>query len=109
MTTSIAEVKKLLKGISSLSDPLFDTLASDSRIGVQKALKARQKAIQAQVDEDLRLEGMLIYERELYKQGFKAIAGIDEVGRGPLAGPVVAVCVVLPKTAKLDTSMIPKK
>ncbi|MBA3014527.1 MAG: ribonuclease HII [Proteobacteria bacterium] len=37
------------------------------------------------------------FERELYRQGFRAIAGTDEVGRGPLAGPVVAACVILPR------------
>lgn len=36
------------------------------------------------------------YENELYKKGLKYIAGVDEVGRGPLIGPVVAACVVLP-------------
>ena len=40
---------------------------------------------------------MLKYERELYKDGIEFIAGIDEVGRGPLVGPVVTACVVLPK------------
>lgn len=40
---------------------------------------------------------MLTYEKALYQKGFQAIAGIDEVGRGPLAGPVVAACVILPK------------
>lgn len=35
------------------------------------------------------------YERELYKNGIKYIAGVDEVGRGPLIGPVVSACVVL--------------
>lgn len=40
---------------------------------------------------------MLEYENELYKKGIKLIAGIDEVGRGPLVGPVVAACVILPK------------
>lgn len=39
---------------------------------------------------------MLEYESELYKEGIKLIAGIDEVGRGPLYGPVVAACVVMP-------------
>ena len=43
-----------------------------------------------------RLEEMSIYEKELYSEGKNVIGGIDEVGRGPLAGPVVAACVVLP-------------
>ena len=43
---------------------------------------------------------MLRYEKELYKQGYQAIGGIDEVGRGPLAGPVVTACVILPKIVK---------
>lgn len=37
------------------------------------------------------------YERALYKEGIEFIAGVDEVGRGPLVGPVVTACVVLPK------------
>ena len=36
------------------------------------------------------------YERKLARQGFKLIAGVDEVGRGPLAGPIVAAAVILP-------------
>ena len=42
------------------------------------------------------------YERELYKKGINLIGGVDEVGRGPLVGPVVTCCVVLPKNYKLD-------
>lgn len=45
----------------------------------------------------LRLEEMKEFERNLYSQGYEFIAGVDEVGRGPLAGPVVAAAVVLPK------------
>ena len=56
---------------------------------------------------------MLRYEKELYQQGYQAIAGIDEVGRGPLAGPVVTACVILPKNCKIkhlnDSKKIPKK
>lgn len=37
------------------------------------------------------------HERTLYNQGFSCVAGLDEAGRGPLAGPVVAACVVLPR------------
>jgi len=64
------------------------------------------------VDEDLRLEKMLAYEKELYTQGIHLIAGVDEVGRGPLAGPVVAAAVILPKACKIpglnDSKKIPK-
>ena len=42
------------------------------------------------------------YENELYEQGIKFIGGVDEVGRGPLIGPVVTACVVLPKDFKLE-------
>lgn len=42
------------------------------------------------------------YEKELWEQGINYIAGVDEVGRGPLIGPVVTACVILPKDFKLD-------
>ena len=41
------------------------------------------------------------YERELRKQGITLIAGVDEVGRGPLVGPVVTACVILPEKFEL--------
>ncbi|MCQ2406871.1 MAG: ribonuclease HII [Oscillospiraceae bacterium] len=49
----------------------------------------------------LRLEEMLRCERELWAQGMDYIAGVDEVGRGPLAGPVVTAAVILPKDFSL--------
>jgi ribonuclease HII len=45
---------------------------------------------------------MRLYEREVYRRGFRLISGIDEAGRGPLAGPVVAAAVVLPKRVNLS-------
>ncbi|MEE8369797.1 MAG: ribonuclease HII, partial [Dehalococcoidia bacterium] len=41
-------------------------------------------------------------ERTIWRQGFRLIAGVDEVGRGPLAGPVAAGAVILPVDARLD-------
>ena len=43
-----------------------------------------------------------MYEKELFNEGYNIIAGVDEVGRGPLIGPVVTACVVLPKNFKLE-------
>lgn len=43
-----------------------------------------------------------IYERELREKGIKLIAGVDEVGRGPLVGPVVTACVILPEKFNLE-------
>ncbi len=49
-------------------------------------------------DEELqRLKNMLEIENNLYNQGYKYICGVDEAGRGPLCGPVVAAAVILPK------------
>ena len=45
---------------------------------------------------------MWFYETEIGNQGYKSIAGIDEAGRGPLAGPVVAASVILPKKCRIE-------
>ena len=109
---TIKEVKEQLAGIQRLDDPLLTELEQDSRSGVIQAIAKRKKEIQKRLDEDERLEGMLAYEKELYTQGIQLIAGVDEVGRGPLAGPVVAAAVILPKACKIpglnDSKKIPK-
>lgn len=109
---TIKEVKERLAMIDELDHPLFEELILDGRAGVQAAISKRKRELQKQVDEDLRLEKMLAYEKELYAQGIDLIAGVDEVGRGPLAGPVVAAAVILPKACKIpglnDSKKIPK-
>ena len=109
---TIKEVKERLAMIDELDHPLFEELILDGRAGVKAAISKRKRELQKQVDEDLRLEKMLAYEKELYAQGIDLIAGVDEVGRGPLAGPVVAAAVILPKACKIpglnDSKKIPK-
>ena len=109
---TIKEVIERLAMIDELDHPLFEELILDGRAGVQAAISKRKRELQKQVDEDLRLEKMLAYEKELYTQGIQLIAGVDEVGRGPLAGPVVAAAVILPKACKIpglnDSKKIPK-
>ena len=109
---TIKEIKEQLANIQRLDDPLLTELEQDSRSGVIQAIAKRKKEIQKRLDEDERLEGMLAYEKECYARGMELIAGVDEVGRGPLAGPVVAAAVILPKACKIpglnDSKKIPK-
>ena len=109
---TIKEIKEQLANIQRLDDPLLAELEQDSRSGVIQAIAKRKREIQKRIDEDERLEGMLTYEKECYARGMELIAGVDEVGRGPLAGPVVAAAVILPKACKIpglnDSKKIPK-
>ena len=109
---TIKEVKEQLATLTDLDDHRWTSFEEDSRSGVQTAIKQRRKAILAEIAEEERLEMMLSYEKSLYAQGVELIAGVDEVGRGPLAGPVVAAAVILPKLCKIkglnDSKKIPK-
>ncbi|HFI0003848.1 TPA: ribonuclease HII [Streptococcus suis] len=109
---TIKEVTALLAQVDNLDSPVWANLAQDNRTGIQAAIKKRQKELEKEAAEDARLEAMLFYEKALYENGVELIAGIDEVGRGPLAGPVVAAAVILPKGCKIrylnDSKKIPK-
>lgn len=80
-------------------DTLCEHYSLDERSGVQALIKRWQREKIKITAEDERLEQMLYYERK-YPQ-FEYICGIDEAGRGPLAGPVVAGAVILPKDLKI--------
>ena len=60
---TIKEIKEELEKIRELESPLFQKFEKDSRAGVQKEIQKRKKAIQVEMDEELRLEGMLKYEK----------------------------------------------
>lgn len=94
---SIAEIKEVLATVTEPNDPLLAELRLDSRKGVQTQLKRWQAQYEKMQSSIQHHALMLTYEKELRTEGFLMIAGIDEVGRGPLAGPVVAAAVILPE------------
>lgn len=78
---------------------LCEKYANDSRSGVQSLILKCKKQEEKLCEERKRLCQMRQYEDQ-YKE-YQYICGIDEVGRGPLAGPVVAGAVILPKTCEI--------
>lgn len=75
---------------------LCDAYQGDRRPGVQAAVAAGRARHNSVADEALRLEGLYRLENDLRARGFASIAGIDEVGRGALAGPLTVGAVILP-------------
>lgn len=76
---------------------LINLYINDERTGVKKLIEKARKRIENHNKELKRLYDMMRLENIAYSKGKKRIAGFDEVGRGPLAGPVVTASVILPK------------
>ncbi|WP_281358121.1 ribonuclease HII [Bacillus haikouensis] len=93
---SVNEIK-LLAAKMSEDDPLLKKLKKDNRKGVQKIIEQYNRNLQRLKKEKDDFSNLTILENKIVRQGYSAIAGIDEVGRGPLAGPVVAAAVILPQ------------
>lgn len=93
---SIKEIKEKLNNITTHDDEFIVVLKEDQRKSAQEALRIWEKKQAKQVELEKRAYELLAYEREALSKGYQVIAGIDEVGRGPLAGPVVAAAVILP-------------
>ncbi|MGE5700907.1 MAG: ribonuclease HII [Clostridia bacterium] len=94
---SITEIRAELERHEELPTELLEMLQSDTRKGVIQLLKQHQQRETKRLQLLARWQEMSRYEREQRIAGKRYIAGIDEVGRGPLAGPVVACAVVLPE------------
>lgn len=91
---SIREVEEIMK--SEPSEEFLELCAQDPRQGIRRLVVRHNKHDQEQREEKQRIEGLLQEEKELWRKGFLYIAGLDEVGRGPLAGPVMAAACILP-------------
>lgn len=93
---TIKDIKNNLQEIHSLNDPIWGLLSEDPRKGVQQAVTTRKRQITDKIKLYENHHKMMLNENHLHEQGYQWIAGLDEVGRGPLAGPVVAAAVILP-------------
>ncbi len=94
---TVAEIKEILLQVRNESDPLLEQYRTDTRSSVQKLVASCLKRLQLEASLRQKFQEMNQFEDEIHSKGFQLIAGIDEAGRGPLAGPVVAGAVILPK------------
>ena len=99
-------VSDLRRSLLAERDPLpaewLKALDLDARRGVRNLAAQFRARQQRDLAEEQRLRQLLQFERELWEQGFESIAGVDEAGIGPMAGPVVAGAVVLPRDYRLS-------
>ncbi len=96
-TESIQQIKAALATIETRNDERIERWKKDERSGVQQALAQWDRRIQRYEKELALFEEMQEFENNARAQGHRLIVGIDEVGRGPLAGPVVAAAVIFQK------------
>jgi ribonuclease HII len=98
---SIAELRdRFLTRGEPLGDADAEALATDPRAGARAVLAAVARARSANRAEGQRLRRLLEFETPLWEAGVERIAGVDEAGVGPLAGPVVAAAVILPRSLR---------
>src|SRR5688500_2939154 len=96
-STSLKELQEKYADPGALvSAQALRKLQRDPRTGARKLYRTLLKRFEEQKHERLRLDAMLHFERLLWQAGIVHIAGVDEVGVGPLAGPVVAAAVIFP-------------
>ena len=94
--TAVSEIKQKLAETADKDLPeVISLFEDDERAGVQKLLESARKRFDRLQQEIKRIDALKEYERKYPEYDF--ICGIDEVGRGPFAGPVVAGAVILPK------------
>ena len=94
-----ASMRTEAESAAGLLENLEQTYREDTRSGVQTLIRRSEKQREALEKETARIYQLQQYERDYENEGL--ICGIDEVGRGPLAGPVVAGAVILPKNCEI--------
>ena len=94
---TLEQLAKFLQKRERLSREEEQQLLADRRRGARQLLDSFRRRVDRHREERERLHNMSSRERSLWARGFELVAGVDEAGRGPLAGPVVAAAVILPR------------
>jgi ribonuclease HII len=92
---TIEQISTYLDKAEELTSEQMSLLQNDRRKGVQKLLSSYLQQREKVRQEEKRLHNMILKEEFIHRTGYALIAGVDEAGRGPLAGPVVAAAVIL--------------
>lgn len=98
MAQTVSDIKRRLQSADVAEFAVLERcLVADARKGVRDAVEVARRRLAAEAQETARLQGMYAFERSLAEaRGGKVVLGLDEVGRGPLAGPLAVGGVVLP-------------
>lgn len=113
-TLTIPEIKRLADAADAAELAALErSLADDRRVGVRRVLAAARSRTEAAAAEEARLASLYDFQSELAaSRGAKAVVGLDEAGRGPLAGPLAVGAVVLPERPRIeglnDSKQIPE-
>ena len=99
---TLSQIKELLSDPNTDLVIMRQAMAEDHRAGVRQLYNRLLKAEKLREAEHRRLRELFWYEEELWSKGYINVAGVDEAGRGPLAGPVVAAAVILPGITYLN-------
>lgn len=98
---TVAQIKELATRIPADDGATWGLFERDRRVGVRQLAVRQRRQLQRQLAEQARQERMLEFERRFWGRGVLRVAGVDEAGRGCLAGPVVAAAVILPPEVDL--------
>lgn len=100
---TVAEIKQLFEQTPMEKIlTVLEAYRNDERKNVQSLIKSFENKFKKYTSEQERLLKITEFERYFNDKGYKLIAGVDEVGRGPLAGPVVTAAVILPEGTVIE-------